>query len=381
MFSTPTKRNTWLDVDITQLRRNFEIIQREAQVPVLVVVKANAYGHGLVECARALEASGARMFGVATVCEAIALRKSGITTDILRITAYGPDEVPEMVAADIQFFCWEDEHLRLADRSAREIGKTARLHLQIDTGMGREGLFAEQAVEFAKRAKQYKGVELVGITSHFYLADSEDISSVERQYRCFMSALSALEANGLRPLIAHLANSPGLLRFPHARLDMVRSGVITYGLPYEEGFSLPEGIRPIASWKARIVSVKTLPAGHVVSYGGQYVTSGVETIAILPVGYADGLHRFPKDVNHVLFQGRRIPTVGRICMDQAMIRIPDDLHASVGDEVVIIGGQGDCEIDSLDVAKRWGTNNYDVLCNVSGRVPRIFHGSGGTNKL
>ena len=153
---------------------------------------------------------------------------------------------------------------------------------------------------------------------------------------------------------------------------MVRSGVITYGVPYEEGFPLPDGIQPVASWKARIVSVKTLPPGHVVSYGGQYVTSGVETIAILPVGYADGLHRFPKNVNQVLFRCQRIPTVGRICMDQAMIRIPDELKAAVGDEVVIIGQQGETEIDSLDVARRWGTNNYDVLCNISARVPRIY---------
>jgi alanine racemase len=372
MFSTPTKRNTWLDVDLAQLARNFQIIQKEAGVPVLVVVKANAYGHGLVQCARTLAANGAQMFGVATVCEAMALRDAGITTDILRITAYGPDEVSDMVASDIQFFCWEEEHLRLANEAAGQLEKVARLHLQIDTGMGREGLFADQALDFAKRARSYEHIELVGITSHFYLADSDDTSSVSHQYENFMKALSALEREGLRPPIAHLANSPGLLRFPHARFDMVRSGVITYGMPYEEGFPLPEGIRPIATWKARIVSVKTLPPGHVVSYGGQYVTSGFETIAILPVGYADGLHRFPKNVNHVLFQGRRIATVGRICMDQAMIRIPEDLRASVGDEVVIIGKQGNTEIDSLDVASRWGTNNYDVLCNISMRVPRVF---------
>jgi alanine racemase len=153
---------------------------------------------------------------------------------------------------------------------------------------------------------------------------------------------------------------------------MVRSGVITYGLPYEEGFPIPDGVSPIATWKARLVSVRKLPPRHVVSYGGQYVTSGTETIAIIPVGYADGLHRFPKNANEVLFKGHRIPTVGRICMDQAMIRIPDTLDAAVGDEVVILGRQGDLEIDSLDIARRWGTNNYDVLCNISSRVPRVY---------
>jgi len=170
----------------------------------------------------------------------------------------------------------------------------------------------------------------------------------------------------------HLANSPGLLRFPEARFDMVRSGVITYGLPYEEGFALPDGLAPIASWKARIVSLRQLPPGHVVSYGGQYVTSGVETIAIIPVGYADGLHRFPKNINEVLWRGHRIKTVGRICMDQTMLRIPDGETAQLGDEVVILGRQGRDEITSLDIANRWGTNNYDVLCNIRSRVPRVF---------
>jgi alanine racemase len=238
--------------------------------------------------------------------------------------------------------------------------------------MGREGIFAEQAVAFAKTAQLYEHIRLVGITSHFYLADGIDTSSVEKQYRNFTAAINALEHEGLRPPIAHLANSPALLRFPHTRFDMVRSGIVTYGLPYEEGFTLPEAIRPIATWKARLVSVKKLPPGHVVSYGGQYVTSSTETIAIIPLGYADGLHRFPKNVNEVLFRGERLPTVGRICMDQAMIRIPDNLGAAVGDEVVILGRQGDREIDSLDIARRWGTNNYDVLCNISPRVPRVY---------
>lgn len=373
MISTPTKRNTWLEVDLKQLSANLRIIKEVAGVPVLVVVKANAYGHGLIECAQTVVESGASMLGVATVCEALALRQAGITADILRITAYGLDEVPEMVAANTHFLCWEEAQLQAANDAAAHLGTNAKLHLQIDTGMGREGLFAKDALEFAHRVKSaYKHVQMVGITSHFYLADGNDTAPVEDQYRAFVTALTALEQAGLRPPLAHIANSPALLRFPHTRFDMVRSGVITYGLPYEQGFDLPVGIAPIASWKARLVSIRQLPPGHVVSYGGQYVTAGTETIGILPVGYADGLHRFPRNANCVLLRGRRIPTVGRICMDQCMIRIPDDLQVSVGEEVVILGHQGGLEIDSLDIAERWGTNNYDVLCNISARVPRVF---------
>jgi alanine racemase len=215
-------------------------------------------------------------------------------------------------------------------------------------------------------------VRIDGVTSHFYEADSTDSSSVSLQYERFRGVLDDLERAGLRPPCAHLANSPALLRFPETRFDMVRSGVVTYGLPYEEGFDLPVGVRPIATWKARFVSVRELPQGHVVSYGAEYVTQGRETIAIIPVGYADGFRRKPRGVNQVLWRGQRLPAVGRICMDQAMVRIPEGMRAEVGDEVVLLGRQGDAEIDSLEVAARWGTNNYDVLCNISERVPRVF---------
>lgn len=368
-------RNTWLDVDLAQFRTNIRLIQEEAGVPVLIVVKANAYGHGLVECGRTAQDAGAAMLGVATLGESALLRDGGVSIPLLRITAYGLDEVEHLVGQGVDFFVWTTDQLDEAEKAAAAQNRKARVHLKIDSGMGRAGLFAPEALAFAREILKRPSLEFVGLVSHFYLADSTDTSSVTSQLIKFNQALDALEAEGIAPPLIHIANSPGLLRFPEARFNMVRSGVISYGMPYEDGFALPEGIKPIAQWKARLVSVRQLPPGHVVSYGGQYVTQSTETIAIIPLGYADGLHRHPKNVNQVLWNGQILPTVGRICMDQCMIRIPDGQTAKMGDEVVILGSQGDQEITSLDIAARWGTNNYDVVCNISPRVPRVYRGS------
>lgn len=367
-------RNTWLEVDLAQFQTNIRIIQKEAGVPVLVVVKANAYGHGLVECGLTAEGAGAAMLGVATLGEGALLREAGVRIPLLRITAYGLNEVEELVKQESDFFVSIPEHLDAAQAAAAKLHKTARVHLKVDTGMGRTGVFADQALDFARDILSRPGLEFAGLASHFYLADAADTSSVASQLARFNQALSALEGAGIAPRLIHIANSPGLLRFPEARFTMVRSGVISYGMPYEDGFDLPEGIKPIAQWKARLVSVRRLPPNHVVSYGAQYTTSTDETIAIIPLGYADGLHRHPKNVNEVLWNGQILPTVGRICMDQAMIRIPEGQTAALGDEVVLLGAQGGQEITSLEIAARWGTNNYDVVCNISPRVPRVYSG-------
>lgn len=365
-------RDTWLDVDLGQLRRNIEIIGEIAGVSLLVVVKANAYGHGLLPCARVAEACGVRMLGVATIGEACLLQEAGIETAILRITAYGPDEMEPMIRSGVHFFVWREDQIKGAGRIAARLGVQARVHLKVDTGFGRLGLFPEDAPGVVRVACAEPGVVLEGVCSHFHSADAEDISSAQMQMQRFNHVVEMLETEGICPSLVHLANSPGLLRFPEARYNMVRTGVITYGMPYEDGFPLPEGIHEIAQWKARIVSVRTLPRGHVVGYGAQYVTQEKEKIGIIPAGYADGLHRFPANVNEVLLSGRIVPVVGRVCMDQAMIRIPSDMDVAIGQEVVILGEQDGGCIGSLDIARRWGTNNYDVVCNIAPRVPRVY---------
>ena len=365
-------RNTWLEVDLGQFRRNIEIIQKTAETRVLVIVKSNAYGHGLERCGIAAQEAGAEMLGVATCGEGALLREAGVTIPLLRVTAYGMNEIEPMIADDTHFIIWTAEQVKTANEIAGKLNKTAKVHLKIDTGMGRAGVFAEDVAPIAQDIDTAEHIDMVGVCSHFHSAEAAPESSIE-QMKKFDQALDTLAGMNIKPDYIHLANSRGLLKFPQARYNMVRSGVVTYGLPYDASFPLPDGMAAIAQWKARVLSVRTFPKNHVISYGGQYKTQkDGERIAIIPLGYVDGFQRFPAEVNEVLIRGRKLKTVGRICMDQCHVTIPDDMDVREGEEVVVLGTQGDAEITSVDIGNRWGTNKYDVLCGISARVPRLY---------
>ncbi len=312
------------------------------------------------------------MLGVATVGEASLLRKAEIKIPILRMTAYGLNEIESFIKDDIHFFAWTVEQIELANSLAQKAGKQAKAHLKIDTGMGRAGVFAEDVDVIAQFIKDAEFVDFEGVCSHFHTADMLETESVDRQIVRFELALDKLEKLGISPPYIHLANSPALIRFKKVRYNMVRTGVVTYGQFYERGFDLLEGMKAIGTWKARILNIKILPPDHGVSYSTRYRTTGEEKIGIIPVGYADGFHRRPLGANQVLLHGQKIDVVGSVCMDQCMVVIPDNIDAKVGDEVVLMGGQSDGYIDSLDMADKWGTNNYDVFANISQRVPRIY---------
>ena len=365
-------RNTWFEVDLAQLQKNIELIKQQVQTRVLVVVKANAYGHGLVQCGLTAQKSGAEMLGVATVGEAALLRRAGVKIPLLRMTAYGLNEIESFIDQGVHFFAWTKEQIDCANEHAKKANKQAKVHLKIDTGMGRAGVFAEGVEPIAKIIQQAEHVYFAGVCSHFHTADMPETDSVFEQIKKFELAVGILEKMGIIPPYIHLSNSPALLRFKEARYNMVRTGVITYGQYYERDTDLIEGMKAIGTWKARLVSVKTLPPNHGISYSVKYKTTDYEKIGIIPVGYADGFHRRPLGVNEVLLNGRRVPVVGSVCMDQCMIKIPDDMNAKEGDEVVLMGAQGDDYIDSLDIADKWGTNNYDVFANISDRVPRVY---------
>ncbi len=365
-------RNTWLEVDLNKFQQNIEIIKEKVNTRVLVVVKANAYGHGIVECGLTAEKTGVAMLGVATVGEASLLRKAGIQIPILRMTAFGLNEMESFIEEDIHFFAWTKEQIETANELAKKAGKKAKAHLKIDTGMGRAGVFAEDVGAIATIIQNAKYVDFEGICSHFHTADMPDTDSVFRQIEKFERALDTLKAMDIEPPYIHLSNSPALLRFKEARYNMVRTGVITYGQYYESDTELFEGMETIGTWKAKLVSVKTLPKDHGISYSVKYRTSKEEKIGIIPVGYADGYRRRPLGANEVLLHGRRVSVVGSVCMDQCMIVIPGDMDAKIDDEVILMGGQEDDYIDSLDIGDKWGTNNYDVFANISARVPRIY---------
>jgi len=366
-------RNSWFEIDLGQFKKNIQIVKDKVQTRVLVVVKANAYGHGIVECAKAAQECDVEMLGVATVGEASLLRKNGITKPILRMTAYGSNEIETFVEDNIHFFAWTQAHMDHAVAAAKKRNKKAHVHLKIDTGMGRAGVFAEDVKPLAQYIlDQSEHIEFQGICSHFHTADMSETESVFRQMEKFDSAVDQVKELGHTPPYIHLANSPALLRFKEARYNMVRTGVITYGQYYEDDTELFEGMKAIGAWKARLVSVKTLPADHGVSYSVKYRTTKEEKVGIIPVGYADGFRRRPLGVNEVLVHGQRLPVVGSVCMDQCMVIIPDDMDAVEGDDVILMGGQGGDYIDSLEIAQKWGTNNYDVFANISARTPRVY---------
>jgi alanine racemase len=349
-------RPTWLEVDLGAIGRNTRLIKEAVgpEVAVLVSLKADAYGHGALGVARTVMRNGAGWLGVATVSEARPLREA-VQLD-LRATVYAP----ELAAA-------------LA-RAARDLGREVRVHVKIDTGMGRLGLRAEDVpgiVTFFEQLRSLSGLVVEGVFTHLATADSRDQTHAPRQLDRFERVLAALDEHALRPPLVHAANSAALFTLPEARYNLVRPGIAVYGLPPSEEVRLPEGFRPALSFKTQVAQVKDVPAGEVISYGATYVTPGPTRIATLPVGYADGFRRGPATWGEVLVRGQRAPLVGRVCMDQCMIDVSRIPGVRIGDEVVLIGRQGNDELTAEEVAARLGTIHYEVVAELLARVPRV----------
>ncbi len=362
---------TWVEVDLSAITGNVETARRLSGVAVMAVVKADAYGHGAVPVARAALAGGASWLGVARPEEAHELRAAGIAAPILLLGYAPPGALIGLVAADVALSVWTGRHIDEAADAAAVAGRPARLHLKTDTGMSRIGCAPADAVGLAKAADAAPGVELQGLFTHFACADDVRGASVTTgQQREFAAALVDLERAGLRPPLVHAANSAGTLAVPGAGYDMVRFGIAMYGLSPGPQVPLPAGIRPALTWRSVLAQVKRVPAGRGISYGHTYVTDHGERIGTVPVGYADGWRRTPG--NEVLVDGVRVPVRGRVCMDQCMLGLDGAPEAAAGGEVVLIGEQGGERITADDVAERWGTIGYEVVCGIGKRVPRLY---------
>jgi alanine racemase len=306
---------------------------------------------------------------VARAEEGFELRRSGTRLPILILGLTPSRQLEGAVASGLSLTVWSAEQIEAALQAARRTGRRARLHLKVDTGMGRLGATPEQAQALASLAGGRDGVTLEGVYTHFARADEPEAETTRAQERVFRDVLTTLEASGVRPEWIHAANSAAAIAHPSTRFGLVRAGVGIYGLHPSTTCQLPSGFLPTLSWKSQLSLVKNVPPGRGLSYGHAYVTSGVERIGTIPVGYADGLRRV--DGNQVLVGGQRVPVVGRVCMDQILVRLGGGQPASPGDEVVLIGSQGSERITAEDVATRWGTINYEVVCGLSARVPRI----------
>lgn len=336
----------------------------------MAIVKGNAYGHGMLAVAKAAVEAGASWLGVARANEALELRQAGVTAPILIMGYTPPGALGELIRQYISLTFWSAEQLAQVSEAAQKQAESARLHLKIDSGMSRLGAAPESALRFAQQAASTPGIELEGVFTHFARADEADPQPTQWQQEIFQGIIADLEAHSLRPRWVHAANSAASLTHPTASYDMIRLGISLYGLHPSKTCPNPPHIRPALSWKAVLSQVKRLPAGRGVSYGHIYRTQSEERIGTVPVGYADGFRRTAG--NCALVGGRRVPVVGRVCMDQVMVQLDAVPEAREGDEVILIGKQGEESLTAEDLAAAWGTINYEVVCGIGARVPRLY---------
>ncbi|HEY7350355.1 MAG TPA: alanine racemase [Ktedonobacterales bacterium] len=369
-------RPTWVEIDLSAIGANCQQIKRliGPGVELLASLKADAYGHGALHVAQTVLHNGASRLGVATLSEAAPLRQAGITAPILIFGYLPPWQMREAVRLGVTATIYSLEGVQALSQAAQSLGTEAYAHLKIDSGMGRLGMRAEDQqsiLRVAAEAHNLPGITLEGIFTHFACADSADQTHCRLQLARFSQVLAALEEAGLRPPVIHAANSAATLTLPETHFGMVRVGTALYGLHPSDEVRLSEGFQPALSFKTQIAQVKDIPAGECISYGCTFVTPTEMRIAVIPVGYADGFRRAPSHWGEVLVRGKRAPVIGRVCMDQSMIDVSDIPGVTTGDEVVLIGQQGEQTLTAEAVAARLGTINYEVVSEILARVPRV----------
>jgi alanine racemase len=361
---------TWVEINLQALKNNIKIIQTRTGAPLMAVVKANGYGHGFIPITKAAEEVGVNWFGVARPRMAIKMREEGIQSNLLILGYICPERMAEMIHLDVSLTIWTQKQIKQVEDAAKSAARPARVHLLVDSGMGRLGCLPEKALSLAKNAHGSQWMQLEGLFSHLARADEKDPTTTNIQRDVFNRVIQDLNNQDLLPRIIHMANSAAALVHPETHFNLIRPGIVIYGLPPSQEVPLPDGIQPVLSWKTVLASVKNLPPNHGVSYGHQYTTSKNELIGVIPLGYADGYRRIPG--NQVLINGVKAPVIGRVCMDQCMVQLDGVPNPQVGDEVVLIGLQGDEEITADHLAQTWNTINYEVTCGIGSRVPRIY---------
>jgi alanine racemase len=374
--SAPAARNSWnawVEVDLSAIRRNVAAVRGlvGGGVAVLAVVKADGYGHGAVRAAKAAVAGGAAWLGVASAAEGAELRSTGIDAPILVLGCGLPEQAPEIVTHGLTQTLATWDMAQALSRAAAGEGREVAVHIKIDTGMGRLGVKPHEAAAFARLVSGLPGLRIEGVYSHLATADRKDPTYAREQARRFEQVLADLEHEGIRSALRHLANSAATVRFPEMRFDMVRAGLLIYGLnPLSQPLTEIELV-PALAWKTRIACVKDVPAGEPLSYSGLHVTERPTRIACVPVGYADGYSRALSNVGSVLVSGRRCPVVGAVCMDQMLIDV-GEVEAKPGAEVVLIGEQTGERITANDLADAQGTVVHEIVARLGKRLPRFY---------
>jgi len=376
-------RPTWAEVSLRTLRENYRTIRDYVGpgVTVCAVVKAYAYGHGAVECAKALQDEGATWLGVTSLDEAIPLREEGIDTRILLMTGFWRGEEEEVVRLGLTPTLWEIAHVELMEKAAIRVGvQQHHVHLKIDTGMGRLGATVEELAQVLQALRSASHLKLEGVATHLASSEVLDAPSVAEQLKNFEAARRLLREFGFNPTHVHAANTSAVISHHESWNTMVRPGLALYGyhLPFERagrvvsGRGLKMPLKPVLTWKTRIFSLREMKAGQALGYGGTYVTKAPSRIAVLPVGYADGLNRGLSAGGRVIVRESYAPIVGRISMDLTLVDVTGISDIEVGDEVVLLGSSDGLNVDAREHAELANTIPYEILCAISKRVPRRY---------
>ena len=373
-------RATRAEIDLTAFRHNLQNLRKylDPQTRIMAVVKADAYGHGAVPCARiAVESGAANYLGAGVIEEGIELRENGLNAPILILGSIFPDEAEDLVRHNLATILCTQPLAQALSKEAEKQDKTVSVHIKVDTGMNRLGISPENLPALLDQVRNLKNLKIEAVSTHFSSADDEDLSVTQAQLEKFQTALTILQKEGVHTPIVHCANTSALFKFPESHFNMVRPGLILYGVLPSPSLRpiIDQGenpFQPVMQWKSQIILLKPIAKNQPVSYSGSFTTQRDSLIATLPIGYADGLHRMLSNKMDVLIRGRRAPQVGNICMDMILIDVTDIPDVQARDEVVIFGRQGDEMISVEELAVKGKTIPYEILCSVSKRVPRIY---------
>jgi alanine racemase len=367
-------RPTRVEVDLKQLTENFNTIKKYVSPSkVMAVLKANAYGNGLVRVAELMQELNADYLGVAVLEEGILLRQSGITLPILVMGGMLGNQIPVFLKYDLTMTASSIEKLNQIDEAASAMKVKAKVHLKIDTGMERIGVHYYNAEKFLEASVKCKNVFVEGIYSHFASSDSSDLSYARLQLERFLEVINFYTKNSIAIPVRHISNSGGILQMPEAYLDLVRPGILLYGVYPSNEVKKTIAVKPTLSWKSHVVYFKAIKPGHPVSYNSTFTPDKLIRAVTVPVGYGDGYFRSMSHKAEVLIRGKRYPVIGSITMDQIVVNIGND-SAFNGDEVILIGNDGVNSITCEELANWAGTIPYEILTNINTRVPRIYRG-------
>jgi alanine racemase len=382
ILSRVATRPTWAEVSLVTLRQNFRTVVKHAGagVTVCAVVKADAYGHGAVECARALQAEGATWMGVTSLDEAIPLREAGIESRILLMTGFWRGEESEIVRLRLTPTMWEPWHIESLEKAAASGAVRQAVHLKVDTGMGRLGVALDQLPAILQALRAAPQLVLEGLSTHLASSEIMDAPSVAEQESRFEEAQRMVRAAGFDPQLVHMANTGALISRRETWNNMARPGIALYGyhLPFQRagrevsGGTLRLAVKPVLTWKTRILSMRDFAANQPLGYGGTYVTKAPAHVAVLPVGYADGFNRQLSNRGRVIVRDHYAPIIGSISMDLTLVDVTGIPGIAVGDEVILLGTRDGLSVDALEHARLANSSPYEILCNISKRVPRKY---------